>query len=285
MSGIYLFPFGQADCFLVELDCGKEKKYVLIDGGSRLWPGAPLTFYLQKTGVKELELMILTHLHQDHLGWLAEAAKQLKVRKALLPAASEKILPALSRLQNREPEADCRVLERLERNLEESDASVKTVDEVEDFYVISIGEWKMVLIYPSKNIAMPFCGGLEGEQEEQKLISRINWDSMVWLIYREKKMKALFCGDCPEECFLDRFRLFKENNNLEAGMEFLKLSHHGRNDKGTVYFTEHIGKETGAKKILITNVKENLPFLRKQWEIFGNRILLAGEQEEWITLE
>lgn len=35
MSCIYAIPFGQADCFVVALDTGNGRRYVLIDGGTR----------------------------------------------------------------------------------------------------------------------------------------------------------------------------------------------------------------------------------------------------------
>ncbi len=105
MSGIYALPFGQADCFLTELEEGGQTTYILIDGGSRLWPGAPLSYYLEERGVEQLDLMIQTHLHQDHLGWLADGTQGTRVHRAVLPARSAKLWPVLDTFENREPAA------------------------------------------------------------------------------------------------------------------------------------------------------------------------------------
>lgn len=283
MSGMYLFPFGQADCFLLELDCGKVKSHILIDGGSKRWSGASLYSYLEKVGVEELELMILTHLHQDHIGWLTEIAKNVKVNEAVLPISSEKLLSNMHCFQNIDLKKDFMELQELEKNLNKSGAFVRIVSELDDYYTFSIGDWNLTLIYPSKNIIMPFGSMLRCEKMVDSLISKINWDSMVWLLHSGKRMKALFCGDCPEECFLERFSHFKKISGFTKEMDFLKLSHHGRNDKGTVYFTNRIITETGAKKIIITNVQENIPLLKKEWGDFVENIMLMGEEEKWIS--
>lgn len=72
MSDIRVIPHGQADCFLITLDNEDSKHYILIDGGSKLWKGKGLPEYIKESGIVEIDLMILTHLHQDHIGWLEE---------------------------------------------------------------------------------------------------------------------------------------------------------------------------------------------------------------------
>ena len=71
VSRLLSLPFGQADCFLLELQKGGSSPgYVLIDGGRKETQYPPLMDYLQKLGIPSIDLLILTHLHGDHLGWL-----------------------------------------------------------------------------------------------------------------------------------------------------------------------------------------------------------------------
>ncbi len=62
---VHFIDVGQADCALIE--CGGA--YVLIDGGNRD-DGQKVISYLQSYGVEELEAVICTHAHEDHVGGL-----------------------------------------------------------------------------------------------------------------------------------------------------------------------------------------------------------------------
>ena len=73
VSRLLSLPFGQADCFLLELQKGGSSPgYVLIDGGRKETQYPPLMDYLQKLGIPSIDLLILTHPHGDHLGWLGQ---------------------------------------------------------------------------------------------------------------------------------------------------------------------------------------------------------------------
>ena len=64
---VHFLDVQHADCIL--LACGGE--YALVDGG---YPdsGDRIVEYLQEQGVKELELMVGTHPHGDHIGGLPQ---------------------------------------------------------------------------------------------------------------------------------------------------------------------------------------------------------------------
>lgn len=65
---VHFIDVGQADCVLLE--CGGE--YMLIDGGNAE-DGSVLVAYLQAQGVEELEAVVCSHAHEDHVGGLAAA--------------------------------------------------------------------------------------------------------------------------------------------------------------------------------------------------------------------
>ena len=62
---VHYIDVGQADCALLE--CGG--KYMLIDGGNKE-DGQLVISYLQQQGVEELEAVVCTHAHEDHVGGL-----------------------------------------------------------------------------------------------------------------------------------------------------------------------------------------------------------------------
>ncbi len=62
---VHFIDVGQADCALIE--CGGA--FMLIDGGNRD-DGQKVVSYLQSCGVEELEAVICTHAHEDHVGGL-----------------------------------------------------------------------------------------------------------------------------------------------------------------------------------------------------------------------
>ncbi len=62
---IHYIDVGQADCALLSFN----GQYVLIDGGN-VADSSLVVSYLQQQGVQELEAVICTHAHEDHVGGL-----------------------------------------------------------------------------------------------------------------------------------------------------------------------------------------------------------------------
>ena len=62
---VHYIDVGQADCILLET----EGKFMLIDGGNRD-DSQLVVSYLEQQGVQELEAVVCTHAHEDHVGGL-----------------------------------------------------------------------------------------------------------------------------------------------------------------------------------------------------------------------
>ena len=62
---VHFLDVGQADCILV----ANGGEYLLIDGGNRE-DSRLVVSYLQELGVQELEGVVCTHPHEDHVGGL-----------------------------------------------------------------------------------------------------------------------------------------------------------------------------------------------------------------------
>lgn len=78
---IYIFDVGQGDAIYLRTPQGND---ILIDGG----PGDTVLSKLGRAmafGDRNIELMVLTHPHADHVSGLVEVLKRYKVRQVMLP--------------------------------------------------------------------------------------------------------------------------------------------------------------------------------------------------------
>lgn len=78
---IHFIDVGQADASLLECD----GHFALIDAGLA-GNSDDLLYYLNKAGVKELDYLVMTHPHADHLGGMKDVLDKLSVQTFLLPS-------------------------------------------------------------------------------------------------------------------------------------------------------------------------------------------------------
>ncbi|MHB1418021.1 MAG: MBL fold metallo-hydrolase [Bacillota bacterium] len=79
LTKVHFIDVGQADSILIVTASGKD---ILIDGGNRD-DGPMVVNYLKKQGVKQLDLIISTHSHEDHIGGLPDVLKAFKVKRII----------------------------------------------------------------------------------------------------------------------------------------------------------------------------------------------------------
>lgn len=77
---VHFLDVGQADCILAE----SEGHFLLIDAGNNA-DGDAVTSYLAEQGVSELDYVIGTHPHEDHIGGLDDAIEEFPVGCLILP--------------------------------------------------------------------------------------------------------------------------------------------------------------------------------------------------------
>ena len=77
---VHYIDVGQADAILLEC----EGQFMLIDGGNKE-DGQLVISYLQQQGVEELEAVICTHAHEDHVGGLPSVLAVFPVKAVYAP--------------------------------------------------------------------------------------------------------------------------------------------------------------------------------------------------------
>ena len=71
---VHFFDVGQGDSTLIESPDGKT---MLIDGGE---PDTGVVQYLQGLNIRQIDVMVATHPHQDHIGGLVQVLNALPVK-------------------------------------------------------------------------------------------------------------------------------------------------------------------------------------------------------------
>ena len=84
---VHILDVGEASAALLE----QNGHFALIDAGGRE-TASETADYLKAAGVKELELLILTHPHADHMGGMQTVLEQFPVKTVLVPDVAEETL-------------------------------------------------------------------------------------------------------------------------------------------------------------------------------------------------
>ncbi|MFQ9872298.1 MAG: MBL fold metallo-hydrolase [Oscillospiraceae bacterium] len=80
---VHFIDVGQADCILIQTP---DKKNILIDAGNRD-DSSLIQKYLKNQQVDTLDLMVLTHPHEDHIGSAANIIKTYSPAQICMPDA------------------------------------------------------------------------------------------------------------------------------------------------------------------------------------------------------
>ncbi len=85
---VHIIDVGQGSCSLVQ--CGETG--ILIDAGEKEYGNAVVN-YLRKAGIKELEYVVASHPHSDHIGGLTDVFDAFSVKNIIMPELSEINMP------------------------------------------------------------------------------------------------------------------------------------------------------------------------------------------------
>ena len=93
---IYYLDVGQADCQFIELPSGET---ILIDAGDR-GTADELPGYLRELGVTDIDILIATHPHADHIGGMADVVENFDIGKIYMPKVADSQIPTTKTYEN-----------------------------------------------------------------------------------------------------------------------------------------------------------------------------------------
>ena len=285
MSKLHCRNAGKADCFLLELEEGVKRYYILIDGGSKKEGNVLPAEYLRKRGIHKLDCIILTHLHQDHLGYLPEVADSLQVERAILPYPPIPLSKKEAKgIGDEERIEDIAAFNRLWKILTGSRCKVDTTLPL-TCPVLRFGTYELRCLFPFPDTAsyvyLMMCR-FQHERPERirsmydSIRTRFNGDSSIWILKRGEQPVALMCGDGYHAS------LVAAVGGYGIHVPIVKLSHHGRNDKGNLYYQESLIRSFRSEKIIITSDRETAALRMEEWSHIDNEaeLLITGLYEE-----
>jgi beta-lactamase superfamily II metal-dependent hydrolase len=195
---VWFLNVGQGDAALIK---GPLGEIILIDGGPDNKVMEALNIGLMPYE-REIDLVILSHPHADHLNGLIDVFKSYRVKNLLITGVKYDY-------------AGYRELLRIAGN---GGAKIWHVDGSFD---LKLGRIGLDLIYPEKNL-------------QNKSMENVNNSSIVLrVIYGSKKI--MFSGDLEEE----KEREIAQQN-LHLGTDVFKAGHHGSKTSNTSEFLKKI---------------------------------------------
>lgn len=216
--GIYVYNCGNADCSLIRLDPDTELMidtggvYGLVSVDNRLtreqllddnWMQRRLLKHLSKSGVRELELVVLTHLHNDHYGGLAALLKAIQVKRLVIDSQA----------------LESEIWHDLAQEL---DLSRTELLPVEGGDRLKLGSAVLHILHPDAEFE-------ENDPNNRSLVLRVDWQGK----------RFLFTGDIEQEA--ESYLLQNQADEIRA--DYLKVPHHGSISSSTVDFVQAVGAE------------------------------------------
>ena len=253
MSELHILDVGRADCSILLLDTEAGRKTVVIDGGGLSYQGRqPLLEFLEERRVSVIDLLILTHLHQDHFGGFHQLIGRVAVRRAVAPCGdlefNERVYPIFG---DREFYREYhRIFQYFRRTGTKLTASAACGGKR-----FSFGESVLRCLYPmpdspmrSVEYARELCRRDLTETELARALKfhkqACNEDSSIWLLECRESAVALFTGDSTDM----RLRQALETAGpVHPAVQ--KLSHHGI---GQPYFSEDVQKMILPKNLVVS---------------------------------
>jgi competence protein ComEC len=203
---------GQGDAAWLNTPDGWD---ILIDGGPES-AGADLVSYLRSQGVTDIEVMVLTHPHADHVGGLVTVLENLEVDLVL------------SNCQDYATD----IYEDFESLIDSEAIPLSCVRDGDSF--LWGGYVTAVAVHPSEPL-MPSTGS---DVNNKSLVFRVTWEAIDFL----------FTGDIEAEAEAE---ILGRSEAVDA--ELLKVAHHGSDSSSTMAFLAAVGPSQAIISVGATN--------------------------------
>ncbi|MCI6639296.1 MAG: MBL fold metallo-hydrolase [Pygmaiobacter massiliensis] len=195
---IHVIDVGQGDAVLM----GQGEDWCLIDAGTPASADS-LVAYLQALGISQLDLLIMTHPHADHIGGMPKILQNFEVEKMVLPDFSAMEEPTTSVYE--------RTLEQLDQ---QPDCEVLTASVGATF---PVGDGMVTILYT----------GLPDADDYN--------DISVCTLYEAAGVRYLSTGDAESGCEEEMLQL-----GIDLSADIYKAAHHGSSTSNTAAFLQAV---------------------------------------------
>ena len=192
---IFYFNVGQADSILIIY----EDKTMLIDAGNDS-DGEEILKFLRAKGVGKIDYLIGTHIHEDHIGGIADIVDNLTVNHIFMPYNEN---------------TNSNFYNKVKNSISNKSMFIETIKEKDEFYLTDDVLFKILYVDNSEP-------------------SNINNESIV-IQLEYKTQKYLFMGDSEKEV---EDKLI--NSGILEDIDVLKVGHHGSNTSTTESFINKV---------------------------------------------
>ncbi len=171
---VHFIDVGQGDSILIESD----GEYMLIDAGEND-QGEVVVDYLKSVGVKELEYIIGTHPHSDHVGGLDTVLDAFSVDKAILPNTTYDTKTYQSVLDGIEEQDTEIIWAVVGKSYTLGDASFMIIAPVKDNYS-NTNDWSVGIKLVCGDSSFVMIGDAEAGAEAEVIDTGINLEADVF---------------------------------------------------------------------------------------------------------
>lgn len=300
---LYALNVGRGDAFFIEVPpvhAGESPFIVLMDGGDERLQESGYVFpqqFMQEKGWSQVDLLILTHLHHDHIVGLLPIAAHYEVREAVLPYPRFDVPDlVVEHPQAKQSLEAMRLYQELYDLLLEQGTRIRIRPPYGEEKVWEMGNVRLRHLYPAKEDPLPGWELIQSlgempartQQEQEECLKKFdrvsNSDSSIWLVeeYREMHTDQLLLlgGDALLPCWK---RLLSREEQLSPAV--LKLSHHGMRDG----VNAELLSQLQPRWLLITNHHEEAQQYSEEWESLAAEIdaevAVTGREEQtaWLV--
>ena len=164
---VHYINVGQADASLIMCD----GKYMLIDGGNAE-DSSLIYSYLKEHGVSELDYMICTHAHEDHVGGLAGALNYAQVNNIFCPTTEydTRAFESFKKYANQQNKEIIIPVAGMEFSIGSADCIILAVNTIES----DPNNSSIVMKIAYGNTSFLFSG--DAEQEVERIIIEAGYD-------------------------------------------------------------------------------------------------------------
>ena len=207
---VHFIDVGQGDAILIQHEA--ENKNMLIDGGDRWnWVGEKLVEYLNQQGVEQVDAIVSTHPHADHIGGLDDVIHNFEV----------------GRIYDSGRVHTTQTFENYLMLIDEKDIpyhTPRTGDKIE------LGELVFQVLHP-------------GEDAENYSLN----DASIVLRLEYHEISFFFTGDAEYQA--EREIAAAADNYLELESTVLKVGHHGSSTSTNDFFLKEVNPEAAVIQV------------------------------------